>query len=128
MTHLIPLEFPPLLVLPAIAIDIVMRRMGEKRDWLLSAALGAAFFAVLLITQWPFGNFLMSPLSRNWVFATDQFGYYVGSDTGYFNHIFYRWDASTQALITGLLIAIPLGAVSARLGLWWGNWMRSVRR
>src|SRR4029079_14648965 len=94
----------------------------------LSLALGATFLAVLLATQWPFGNFLMSPLSRNWVFATDQFGYYVGSDWAYFRHLFYQWDASRAALITGLLIAIPLGAISARLGLWWGDWMRSVRR
>ncbi|HKP88242.1 MAG TPA: hypothetical protein VJZ26_19210 [Blastocatellia bacterium] len=128
VTHFIPLEFPPLLVFPAAAIDIMMRRIGARRDWLLSVALGAAFFAVLLAVQWPFGDFLMSPLSRNWFFATDEFAYFVGSDWDIFNHIFYKWDATRAGLITGLLMAIPLGAMSARLGLWWGNWMRSVRR
>jgi hypothetical protein len=128
VTHLIPLEFPLLLVLPAFAIDLVMRRLGEKRDWLLSVALGLTFFAVLLAVQWPFGNFLMSPLSRNWVFATDQFGYYVSPDWYNFRHIFYPWDASRSALVVGLLTAIPLGVVSARIALWWGNWMRSVKR
>ncbi|HEX8092081.1 MAG TPA: hypothetical protein VF762_24755 [Blastocatellia bacterium] len=128
VTHLIPLEFPLLLVLPAFAIDLVMRRVGERRDWLLSLALGLAFFAVLLAAQWPFGNFLMSPLSRNWVFATDQFGYYVSQDWHAFRHTFYPWDASRSALVVGLLAAIPLGVMSARIALWWGDWMRRVKR
>ena len=128
ITHLIPLEFPILLVLPAFALDLVMHRIGEKRDWLLSLALGFAFFAVLLAVQWPFGNFLMSPLSRNWVFATDQFGYYIDSSWPTFNHIFYDWDGSRTALIVGLLAAIPLAVISARIALWWGEWMRRVKR
>jgi hypothetical protein len=128
ITHLIPLEFPILLVFPALALDLVMHRIGEGRDWLLSVALGVAFFAVLFAVQWPFGDFLMSPLSRNWVFATDQFGYYVGSDWPTFHHIYYQWDGSRTALITGLLAAIPLGVMSARIALWWGDWMRKVKR
>ena len=128
ITHLIPLEFPWLLVFPAFAIDLVMRRMGKGRDWLLALVLGFAFFATLLAVQWPFADFLMSPLSRNWVFATDQFGYYVSSSSSYFRHLYFPWDASRTALIFGLLLAIPLGVLSARLGLWWGDWMRRVER
>ncbi|MGA9773413.1 MAG: hypothetical protein WBV94_30560 [Blastocatellia bacterium] len=130
ITHLIPLEFPILLIFPAIAIDILMRRVGEKRDWLLSLLLGVAFFAVLFAVHWPFGNFLQSPLSRNWIFATDQFGYYVGTNWYNYRHLFYSWamDSSPTALIIGLLLAIPLGILSSRLALAWGNWMRSVRR
>ncbi|HVG21183.1 MAG TPA: hypothetical protein VNI02_19200 [Blastocatellia bacterium] len=128
VTHLIPLEFPLLLVFPAFAIDLVMRRMGERRDWLLSLALGLAFFAALLAVQWPFGDFLMSPLSRNRVFATDQFGYYVSPDWHTFRHVFYPWDGGRAALVVGLLAAIPLGVMSARIALWWGNWMKGVRR
>jgi hypothetical protein len=128
ITHLIPLEFPILLVLPAFALDLVMHRIGEKRDWLLSLALGFSFFAVLLAVQWPFGDFLMSPLSRNWVFATDQFGYYIDSSWPTFNHVFYDWDGSRAALIVGLLAAIPLAVISARIALWWGDWMRRVKR
>jgi hypothetical protein len=128
ITHLIPLEFPLLLVFPAFAIDLVMHRISEKRNWLLSLALGSAFFAVLLAVQWPFGDFLMSPLSRNWVFATDQFGYYVSSNWPTFHHVFYSWDASRTALIVGLLAAIPLSVMSARIALLWGDWMRKVKR
>jgi hypothetical protein len=83
---------------------------------------------VLLAAQWPFGDFLMSPLSRNWVFATDQFGYYIDSDWSTFRHVFYDWDGSRAALAAGLLAAIPLGVMSARIALWWGDWMRRVKR
>jgi hypothetical protein len=128
ITHLIPLEFPLLLVFPAFAIDLVMHRISEKREWLLSLGLGFAFFAALLAVQWPFGDFLMSPLSRNWVFATDQFGYYISSDWRTFHHVFYPWDGSRATLIVGLVAAIPLGVMSARIALLWGDWMRKVKR
>ncbi|HEY6333461.1 MAG TPA: hypothetical protein VI756_29320, partial [Blastocatellia bacterium] len=61
VTHMVPMEFPILLIVPAVAIDIVMRRMREKSDWRLSVALGVAFFAVLFPVQWFFGDFLNSP-------------------------------------------------------------------
>ena len=31
-------------------------------------------------------------------------------------------------LAAGLSIALALGFVSARLGVWWGNWMARVQR
>jgi hypothetical protein len=128
VTHLVPLEFPLLLVIPAVAIDLLMRRNGRDRDWRLSALLGLAFFIALLVTQWLFGYFLMSPYARNWVFATDQFAYYVGKNWYVYQHKFYPWDSSTGALLRGLLLAIPLAIASMRVGLWWGSWMRRVQR
>ncbi|HKV38979.1 MAG TPA: hypothetical protein VJX67_07190, partial [Blastocatellia bacterium] len=79
VTHLVPLDFPILLVIPALAIDLLMRRFGLNRDWKLSVVLGIAFLVLLLAVQWPFGDFLMSPLSRNYFFATNRFGYYISS-------------------------------------------------
>jgi hypothetical protein len=128
ITHLIPLEFPFLLVIPALAIDTLMRRAGRGRDWRLACLLGVAFFVTLLAAQWPFGSFLMSEYSRNWVFATHRFPYYFDSAWEVTQFKFYQWDPSTRALLTGLLLAIPLGMISARLGLWWGDWMRRVQR
>jgi hypothetical protein len=128
VTHMIPLEFPVLLIVPAIGIDLVMRRFGHGKDWALSVALGLVFFAFLLAVQWPFGDFLMSPYSRNYIFATDRFGYYVSTGSYLFRHLFYPWDDSTSRLIVGLLLSIPLAIASSRLGLSWGNWMGSVKR
>jgi hypothetical protein len=128
VTHMVPLEFPFLLVVPGLAIDLLMRRMGEGRDWRLAAALGFAFFAALLASQWPFGSFLMSEYSRNWVFATHRFPYYFDPSWGVTRYEFYQWDSDARALLLGLAFAIPLAIISARVGLLWGNWMRRVQR
>lgn len=39
----------------------------------------------------------------------------------------YRLNAPDN-LLRGLSIALAFGFVSARLGLWWGNWMARVQR
>ena len=31
------------------------------------------------------------------------------------------------ALVLGILLSLPLAVLSARVGLGWGNWLRSVR-
>lgn len=128
VTHFVPLEFPILLIFPALAIDLLMRRKNWKSDYRLSAALGLAFFAVLLAVQWPFGSFLMSEHARNWVFAVHRFPYYFEPTWEVTQFMFYQWDKTTTALLVGLLSAIPLAIISARVGLWWGNWMRRVER
>ncbi|HKY04194.1 MAG TPA: hypothetical protein VJQ56_04865, partial [Blastocatellia bacterium] len=128
VTHFVPLEFPILLIFPAIVIDLLMRRKGWKSDNRLAAALGLGFFAALVAVQWPFGSFLMSEYARNWVFAVHRFPYYFEPNWEVTQFMFYRWDRTTTALLVGLLSAIPLAIISARVGLWWGNWMRRVER
>ena len=128
VTHMVPLQFPPLLVVPAMAIDWIMQRWKGRHGWTLALALGGAFLAVLLAVQWPFGNFLLSPYSRNWVFATHEFPYFVSSTSAAVRHEFFAWDRSRAGLLRGLLLALPLAVVSSRLGLAWGGWMSRVRR
>ena len=43
VTHLVATPFPILLVVPALAFDLLYRRWGERGDWRLAAFLGAAF-------------------------------------------------------------------------------------
>ena len=66
-----------LLIVPAIVFDLVRRRIGGWNRWAQSAALGAAFLASFVAVQWPFADFLMSPASRNWIFATNNFPYFI---------------------------------------------------
>jgi hypothetical protein len=128
ITHMVPLQFPLLLVAPALALDLIQRRWTQRQGWALAAVLGAAFVVVLLAVQWPFGSFLLSPASRNWIFATHELAYFVSPSSYAARHQFYPWDASTAALLRGLLLALPLAALSARLGLAWGGWMSRVQR
>jgi hypothetical protein len=121
-----PPDFPLLLVVPAVVIDLMMRRVapGRWRDWALAAVLAVVFVATYLAVQWPLADFLVSPWAQNDVFGSHRMDYGVSPQ------IQARWNTLNPPdnLAVGLPIAVAIGFVSARLGLWWGNWMSRVRR
>ena len=121
-----PPDFPLLLVAPALAIDLAMQRAGRdgERDWLLAAAIAVAFVGVFLAVQWPFANFLMSPAARNAFFNSHRMPYQLQLEQ---QREWYQLEPPDN-LAPGLAIAVTLAFVSARLGLWWGNWMSRVQR
>jgi hypothetical protein len=131
VTHMWPTEFPLLLVLPALAIDLLVQRFRfsgggrEDRDGRLALASAAAFLAVFFVAQWLFSDFMLTPHARNWVFAADQWTYY--NRPGPWHHEFWENDTDPVTL-GGLALALVLGTVSARLGLLWGSWMGRVQR
>jgi hypothetical protein len=124
--HMVPFGFPVLLIAPAFAVDLVMRKLRERNDWLLAGAVAVTFVGVLLATSWYFAIFELSPWADN--------AFFVGSlRVPYFNrpgpwtHEF--WNADRDP-VTPLKMAIALGLafVSVRLGLARGKWMRQVVR
>jgi hypothetical protein len=119
-----PPDFPVLIVLPAIGIDLVMRRARIRNDWALAATLAAVFVGVFAAVQWPFADFLMTKWARNFVFVTHRMQYTVNPQMQ------ARWYELNPPdhVAAGLAIALGLAFVSARLGLWWGNWMARVQR
>ena len=126
-THFIPPEFPLLLIVPAIVLDLFWRRTADWNQWKLAAASGALFVAVFVAVQWPFADFLMSPLARNWFFGANYFGYYARPESYYVRHLFYPlergadfWQECASMLVTATL--------TTRLGLAAGSWMRLIRR
>jgi hypothetical protein len=121
-----PPDFPLLLVMPAIAIDLLIRHrpQGRGRDWLLAAALAVAFLAAFLAVQWPSADFLVSEWARNDLFGSHRMPY---SLTPQIQERWYRLNPPDD-LARGLSIALTLAFVSARFGLWWGNWMSRVQR
>jgi hypothetical protein len=120
-----PPDFPLLLIVPAIAIDLVMQRgRGRINDWLLALLVSAAFLVAFLAVQWPFADFLMTPAARNWFFISHRMPYSVDAA---FQARWYSLNPPDN-LVKGLSIAVVIGYVSARCGLWWGNWMSRVQR
>ncbi|HEX6737735.1 MAG TPA: hypothetical protein VF310_05680 [Vicinamibacteria bacterium] len=124
--HLVPLQFPMLLVVPALALDLLLRRRGSRPVWPTSLLAGALFVATLLAVQWPFASFLMSPASHNAFFGTLEFPYFVSLES-YLKRRFIL-DSSAAALGLGLALAVGLGTLSARVGLGFGSWMSRVQR
>jgi hypothetical protein len=132
VTHMVPPEFPLLLIIPALAIDLLLRRVGRRQDWLLAVRLGVVFVLLLLAVQWYFGEFLLTPAARNFFFAADQWPYMVRP--GPWQHRF--WDVPKNAagnldgmaLVRGLAFAALFAIGSARVGLWSGSGMSRVMR
>lgn len=121
-----PPDFPLLLVVPALAIDVLIRRVaaGAWRDWGLAVLLAVVFVITFVAVQWPFADFLVSPWARNDLFGSHRMDYGVPPEI---QQRFYQLNPPDN-LAVGLPIAIAIGFASARLGLWWGNWMSRVRR
>lgn len=127
--RMVPPGFPLLLIFPALAIDVLASRMNAKATggtrWLSALALGGAFVGVLLVVQWLFAEFLLSPYARNFVFGADQWDY--GARLGDWQYQYWG-TVTTSALARGLGIALLIGTLMARLGLAWGDWLARVRR
>jgi hypothetical protein len=125
VTHMVPPPFPLLVVVPAVAIDFLMRRV-KGRDWLLALVLGSTFVALMLAVHWRWAEFLISPHARNFVFAADQWDY--NTKLGDWRYQFWRTERSVVDMARGLAIAVATAIVSSRLGLWIGSGMSRVQR
>jgi len=120
-----PPDFPILLVVPALLIDLAMQRLGRGRDWRLSALIAIAFVIAFLAVQWPFADFLMTPWAQNAFFISDRIPYSIDPA---FQARWFTLNKPDNHLASGLPIAMLLAFVSTRCGLWWGNWMSRVQR
>jgi hypothetical protein len=130
ITHMVALPFPLLLIFPAVAIDLVLiqTRGATGQLWRLVFAilLGTAFLAVFLAAQWLFSEFLLSPRADNWFFLSDRIWGY-NTTSGDWHHQF--WDRDADGLnIRSVVISWVLACVSSWVGLFFGDWMRKVRR
>ena len=122
--------FPLLLVFPALIMDILRDRFSQKNDWVLALILGFGFFITFLIIQYPMGSFLKeSELARNWFFQSDTWSYNNNPDIEWrYKYIDRYTTQGFQKWAIASFISIILGSISARIGLFWGNWMKQVQR
>jgi len=127
ITHLVPLRFPLLFIVPAILADLLLRKLEGKSSWTKAAWIGPAFVLSFLAVQWPFASFLISPASRNWIFGTAYFAYFDGAGALYDPYKFNVAETD-GAFVLKIMLAVVVAIVTTRLGLAWGDWMRRVRR
>jgi hypothetical protein len=129
ITHMVPLWFPILLIVPAFALDLLREGMGVRwGTWNSTALAGWLYLSVFIAAQWPFADFLMSPLARNGFFGTIYFGYFDPSHILYDPYQFARMDKTAAAFYNGMAEALITAIVLCAIGMALGNWMRKVQR
>jgi hypothetical protein len=128
VTHFIPMAFPLLLIVPGLALDLLRRATKTWKPWLQAASTGIVFMVSFVSLQWPFANFLMSPLSRNRIFGTHYFSY---GDTAGFMYDPYKFQASENTRVQFwivMTVALVAAILTTRLGFIWANWIKRVQR
>jgi hypothetical protein len=128
VTHMVPLQFPILIIIPALAIDFLLNRYAQKNKWVLAAMLGAAYLAVMLLVHWPLGDFLISPAARNWIFGQNYFAYAVPPSEYHWQFEFIDRAATFGLFCRGMGIALVVAILSSRVGLAAGDALRRLRR
>jgi len=127
VTHFIPWEFPLLLIVPALIVDLILQRSDGWWPIVRALATGAAFLATFIIVQWPFANFLMTPLARNRVFGTTYFDYSTSARSLYARYLFLPAAAPAQ-FWRGMLIALAVSSAMMWIGLRAGRGMQRIQR
>ena len=134
VTRFVPLPFPLLLIVPALAIDLIRHAIGLGRGWkreLMNVlCAGIAFTVLFVLTQWYFSQFMLSAYAENWFFAADRhWGYTDGGRRGFKQF----WDevapgANPPFTTTTFFQSAGLAILAAGIGNLFGSWMSRVRR
>ena len=127
VTHMVPAKFPILILVPAVALDLLWQRVKNWKMWQIALLSGVVFIAVLTAVEWPFANFLLSDASKNRFFGTDYFQYNSPADG--FDRL-RKWFDPEHGIVlyAGLLRATVYASISTWIGLLFGRWMRGVQR
>jgi hypothetical protein len=125
VTHMVPTNFPMLLIVPGLVLDLLWRRTRDWKLWLLAPFSAVVFITVLVAVEWPFADFLMSPWADNRFFAANDYGYSArGVDL---LHVFQYSDTG-EHFSAGIAKAMLFSTFSAAIGIVLGRWMKGVRR
>ena len=135
VTHMVALPFPLLLIIPALAVDLVMWKTREMRGivslLVMAIVFGTVYLAVFIPVQWFFSEFLISHHADGWFFMGDRIWGY-GETVGDWWHEFWRQKAANADADLLTLKAVEkswvIAIVGSAIGLFFGRWMRKVRR
>jgi hypothetical protein len=128
VTHMVPLPFPLLIVVPAFFLDLIWPRLKQASTWVQAAVAGVVFLAALIAVQWPFATFMMSPAANNWFFANTDFPYFAQPEWPEVRHVFVLWETTALAFWRTIGIAVLASILSVRVGMAFGDWFHRVKR
>ena len=127
VTHFVPPQFPLLLVVPGLVLDLFWRFVAGWNRWKVAACSAVLFVGFLVAVQYPFASFLMSPASKNAFFGTMYLPFAASPASYTARNMFYLTDTPAQFL-TGLFIAVLCATVATRFGISRGEWMARIKR
>ncbi len=127
VTHLVPTNFPILILVPAVALDLLWQRTRGWKTWQVAALSGLVFTTLMVAVEWPFASFLMTKASENAFFGSIYFDYNSRPNGPDRMREFIEVSRGA-ALWSGLGIAVVCAAVSTWFGLVFGKWMKQVQR
>jgi hypothetical protein len=125
VTQFIPPSFPLLLIVPALAIDLVRGRIARWNAWLQAMVLGVVFFGVFWGVEWFFADFLMTPGAANAFFGAMYRDYGTGPASHEARNLFIPAESNWTTL---MVFALGASIVMSRIGIGWGRWMGTVKR
>ena len=128
ITHMVPLPFPILIVIPAFALDLLWPMMKDAPRWQQSLFGGVAFLAILIAVQWPFATFLMSPAARVWYLAPPDFPYFAMPTAFTVRHVFVRNEETAVHFWRNMGLAFFFSIFSMWVGIVFGEWLKRVKR
>jgi hypothetical protein len=126
VTHMVPLGFPMLLVIPALVLDYFWPSIKGWNKLVQALIAGTAFLSVMVAVQWPFASFLASPAAHNWFFGTIYHYYAAPPNSLDVRNEFYH--SLPLGFWIGMASAWGVSVLSTMGGIVFGNWMREVRR
>ena len=128
ITHFIPWEFPLLLIVPAIVLDLILQRTGGWRPLVRAVTGGLAFFVVFVAVQWPFASFMLTPSARNWFFGGGYLDFATPPRSPLARFEFFYREPDPSQFWRVMLIAAVVSCFMMWIGLHGGRAMRKVRR
>ena len=70
--HYVAPYFPALLIIPALAVDLLHNEFKKSNRILKAAIFGVCFSIIFFVVQWYFAEFLLSEYANNWFFASEN--------------------------------------------------------
>ena len=127
VTHFIPQQFPILLIVPALALDLLWQRTQNWGAWTSALVSGVVYVGVLLAVEWPFASFLNTPAARNKFFGIMYLMYSLPPTSSLARNVFFI-DGTRLDFAVLMLFAILAGVLAIRWGRSRGDWMHQVQR
>ena len=128
VTHFIPWEFPVLVIIPAVVVDLMLRRTTTWRPIVRGFVIGLLLLGVFVAVQWWFAEFLMTPAARNWFFGAHYMDFNTPGGSSYARFVFFRREPTAARFWTTMGIAALVAWFMTWAGLRIGRAMQKVRR